>query len=65
MLHGAQAVAMFSQVIKHRAYQAFVDTFVVVDPWVGQQVAGDLFADQLIKSNVVVEGADQIVAILP
>ena len=37
----------------------------VVPARLRQQVAGDVFADELIVRHVVIEGADQIIAITP
>ena len=56
---------MLAHVVEHRADEALLETARRVDARSRQQVPSDLLADELMEADIVVERADQIVAVLP
>ena len=62
--HQAAAMPVLTHVVEHRSDQAFIRGERMIDARLWQQVTGDLLTHELIETGVVVEGTDQIVAIL-
>ncbi len=61
----AIVVAQFSQAQKRRSNDRLVDPFLGVDPRLWEQIAGKMFANELVVRNVLIECADQVVTIKP
>ena len=60
----AAAVAMLSHMVKHRPDDALVNPECLIDARLGQQVSSELFAEQSVKTNILIEGSNQVVAVL-
>ena len=58
-------MTVFTHVVEHRANQALVQTAAPINPGPGQQVAGNLLANQLVETDIAVESPDQVVTVLP
>ena len=58
-------VAVFDHAEVAGAEGRLVELFFGVEPWLLQQVAGELFADELVVRDVGIEGPDQVVAVAP
>ena len=54
-----------AETVEGRPDDGFVETLLVVDSRPGEQVAGDVFTDQLVEGHVLVEGADQVIPVPP
>ena len=60
----AAAVTMLTHMIKHRSDQALDDSDLIVDSRIAQQIPGDLFDEQRIEPDVLVERSDQVIPVL-
>jgi len=59
------AMTMFAKVVEHWADQTFIQAEFLIDAGLRQQVSCDLFANQLIKTDIAIECTCQIVTVFP
>ena len=61
----AVIVGNLAETVEGRPDDGFVETLLMVNSRPGEQVAGDVFTDQLVEGHVLVEGADQVIPVPP
>lgn len=61
----AIVVVDFAEAVEGGADDGFVELLLVVPARVIEQVTGDMFTNELVVGKILVEGADQIIAITP
>src|SRR5882762_4615751 len=58
-------VAELAQPQEGRSDYRFIDAILDIDPRFLQQVSGEMLANQLVVRNILIEGADQVIAVEP